>query len=251
MDNDVVYLGVGHSYTPPMFHGAQLLAVNLTDGSLVWSELNFGTIQAQIAYGVLVSLNVYDNQVYAFGKGPSVTTVTAPDIGVTTATPITIRGTVMDVSAGVEQGEVAKNFPYGLPCVSDESQSKWMEHVYQNQPFPSDATGVVVTLSVEDANGNVYEIGTTTSDTSGTFGFTWTPIISGDYKVMATFDGSNSYYGSCAATHFYASEAPQPTPEPTPTPESVADIYFLPMSAALLIAIIVVGIVLFLLIRKR
>jgi outer membrane protein assembly factor BamB len=247
----VLYLGVSHQYNPPMFHGAQRLAVNMTDGSLVWKELAFPMPGQSLAYGILVSLNGYDGQIYAYGKGPSTTTVTAPDIGVTTATPITIRGTVMDVSAGVEQSEVAKNFAQGLPCMSDESQSHWMEFVYQNQPCPTDATGVVVTLSVEDANGNVYEIGTTTSDTSGSFGFTWTPIISGDYKVMATFAGSNSYYGSTAATHFYASEATQPTPEPTLTPESVADIYFLPMSIVTIILIAIVGAVLFLMLRKR
>ena len=142
----------------------------------------------------------------------------------------------MDVSAGVEQSEVAKNFAQGLPCVSEESQSKWMEHVYQNQPFPTDATGVVVTLSVEDANGNVYEIGTTTSDTSGTFGFTWTPIISGDYKVMATFAGSESYYGSSDAAYFYASEAPQPTPAPTPEPAPMTDTYVLGFGIGAIIA---------------
>ena len=63
---------------------------------------------------------------YAFGKGPSAVTVSAPTVGVTTKTPITITGTVMDVSAGVKQNAVAANFPNGLPCISDESQSKWM-----------------------------------------------------------------------------------------------------------------------------
>jgi hypothetical protein len=247
----VLYLGICHQYNPPMFHGAQRLAVNMTDGSLIWKELAFPMPGQSLAYGILVSLNGYDGQIYAYGKGPSAVTVTAPDIGVTTATPITIRGTVMDVSAGVEQSEVAKNFPNGLPCISDESQSHWMEYVYQNQPFPTDATGVEVTLAVEDANGNTYDIGTATTDTTGTFGFTWTPDIPGDYKVIATFAGSNSYYGSSAATHFYTSDAPQPTPEPTHQPASAADLYFLPMSIVTIILIVIVGAVLLLMLRRR
>ena len=68
-------------------------------------------------------LNAYDNQIYAYGMGPSKTTVTAPDVGVTTATPVTITGTVMDISAGSQQNAVAANFPNGLPCVSDASMS--------------------------------------------------------------------------------------------------------------------------------
>ena len=152
--NDVGYLGIGHEYNPPLFHGAQLLAINLSDGKLVWSELSFSIRSVAICQGILLSMNAYDNQIYAYGKGPSATTVNAPNVGVTTATPIRITGTVMDVSAGIAQSEVAKNFPNGLPCVSDASQSRWMEYVYQNQVMPTNATGVTVTLSVLDSNNN-------------------------------------------------------------------------------------------------
>jgi hypothetical protein len=260
--NDVAYLPVGHEYNPPLFHGAQMLALNMTDGSLIWKELGTYVESTSIAYGILLSRNAYDNMIYAFGKGPTVMTVETAKTGVTTSTPITIAGTVMDVSPGTryltdpdetmtKQNEVALRFPNGVPCVSDESQSHWMEYVYQQQPLPSDVTGVPVTISVTDSNDNTYEIGTVTSDSSGAFSFTWTPIISGDYTVAATFDGSNSYYGACATTSFYASEMPQATPEPTPMPQSLADIYFLPMSIVLLIAIVIVGIVMILMLRKR
>jgi outer membrane protein assembly factor BamB len=260
--NDVAYFAIGHEYNPPLFHGAQLLALNITDGTLIWSELGMSIESTSIAYGILLSRNAYDNMIYAFGKGPSSTTVTAPDIGVTIETPITITGTVMDVSPGTlalvqpdvtrtKQNEVALRFPNGVPCVSDESQSKWMEYVYQQQPMPTNATGVEVILDVIDANGNYYNIGTATTDTSGTFAFTWTPIIPGEFTVIATFAGSNSYYGSCAEAHFYASDVPAPTPEPTPEPASVADIYFVPMSVALLIVIVIVGAIIVLMLRRR
>jgi hypothetical protein len=248
LDRGCFYATVGHCYNPPLFHGAQMIAVNMTNGELVWSYLDFPVMQNAEAYGVLLSYNCYDGQIYAFRKGPSATTVTAPTIGVTTATPITITGTVMDVSPGTKQTEQALNFPNGLPCVSDESQSHWMEYVYQNQPEPTDTTGVSVLIDVIDANGNYRNIGTTTSDASGTFGFTWTPDISGDYKVIATFAGSNSYYGSTAAAHLYASEATQPTPEPTPVPQAPVETYFT-VSTIAIIAAIAVAVVL--LLRKR
>ena len=163
-----------------------------------------------------LSLNAYDNQVYAFGKGPSAVTVSAPTVGVATNTPITITGTVMDVSAGSKQNAVAANFPNGLPCVSDESQSKWMEYVYQQQVKPTHTTGVPITISVIDSNHNDRVIGTTTSDDSGTFGFTWTPDISGDYRITATFAGSESYWPSSASTYSYASDVVTPAPTAAP-----------------------------------
>ena len=104
-------------------------------------------------------------------------TVTAPSVGVTTATPIVIRGTIIDIAAGTKQEQQAANFPYGVPCVSDDSMSRWMEYVYMQQPCPTNTIGVPVSISVLDANGNYREIGTTTSDGSGMFSFTWTPDI--------------------------------------------------------------------------
>jgi len=246
---EVAYLAIGHEYNPPLFHGAQMLAINITDGTLVWSELGTYIRSIAIAYNIMLSLNAYDNQIYAFGKGPTAVTVSAPQtVGITTETPVTITGTVMDVSPGTKQNLVALNFPNGLPCVSDESQSKWMEYVYQQQPMPTDVTGVDVVLSVEDSNGNVYEIGQTTTDSSGTYGFTWTPIISGDYKVIATYAGSESYWGSCAETYFYANEAPQPTPEPTPVPQAPVETYFTVSTIAIIVAIAIIGV---LILRKR
>ena len=135
----------------------------------------------------------------------------------TTATPITITGTVMDISAGSQQNAVAANFPNGLPCVSDASMTQWMEYVYEQQPMPTNVTGVPVTLSVIDQNGNHRPIGTATTDASGTFSYTWTPDIPGSYTLIATFAGTQSYYGSSAETHFFAS-SPAPTTAPTAAP---------------------------------
>ena len=88
-------------------------------------------------------------------EGPSQTTVNAPNVGVTTATPITITGTVMDVSAGTKDYRQVARFPNGVPVASDASESQWMEYVYMQKAAPtSNFTGVPVTLYVLDSNNN-------------------------------------------------------------------------------------------------
>lgn len=247
-----LFVAIGHEYSPPLFHGAKQLAINITNGELIWDVQGMFTVCGPaITDGIATTVNCYDNQIYAFGKGPTKITVNTPSVGVTTSTPITISGTVADISAGASQQAVAANFPNGLPCISDDSMSQFMEAVYMQQPMPTNATGVPISIDVIDDNGNYRNIGTTTSDSSGTFAITWTPDIPGGFKVIATFAGSESYYGSCAQAYFYASETPQATPEPTPQPASAADLYFLPMSIAIIIAIIVVAVVIILMLRKR
>ena len=221
---------------------AKQLAINITNGQPVWSILGFDVNEAPaIAYGVMTTVNSYDNQIYAYGMGPSKTTVTAPSIGMTTSTPITISGTVTDISAGTQQDSIAANFPNGLPCVSDDSMTPFMEAVYEQQVMPTNLTGVPVTISVTDSNGNCRDIGTTNSNADGTFDFTWTPDIPGHFTVTATFEGSQSYYPSHSSTAFFVSPAAAtPTPQPT-QPASIADLYLVPGIIGIIVAIIVVG----------
>jgi outer membrane protein assembly factor BamB len=249
--NDVAYFPIGHEYNPPLFHGAQMLAINATTGELVWSELGTYIRSTSIAYGIMLSMNAYDNQIYAFGKGPSQTTVSAPAIGVTTATPITITGRITDIAEGSKRHDVAANFPNGLPCVSDASQSKWMEYVYQQQPLPLATQGVSVTISVLDSNNNYRQIGTTTTS-DGTYAFVWTPDIAGNFQIIASFDGSNSYYPSSATTYVYASDAPTPVPTAAPVTglATTSDLmtYLAVGVIAIIIAIAIVGL---LILRKH
>ena len=242
----------GHMYSPPLFHNAQQLALNTTNGEVVWSIDAFDVTSAPaISDGIMTTLNAYDNQIYAWGKGPTAMTVTAPDVGVTTETPVVIRGTITDISAGTKQQAQAANFPYGVPCVSDASQKEWMEYVYMQQPSPTNATGVPIAINVLDANGNFRQIGQTTSLPDGTFHLTWTPDITGDYIVTAIFAGSEAYYSTSAGTSFYASN-PAPTASPAPAPAtSVTDQYFVPAVTAIIIVIIIVGALIILLQRKR
>jgi hypothetical protein len=182
-------------------------------------------------------------------------TVNAPSVGISTATPITITGTVMDISPGSKQSAIALNFPNGIPCASDASQSHWMEYVYQQQPLPSDVTGVPITLSVLDANNNYRTIGTTTSTTLGTYGFTWTPDIAGNYTIYASFAGSNSYYPSSAATQIFASNPAQASPTATIKSDvaTTGDLmtWILASAIAIIIVIAIVGVLIVMMLRKR
>jgi hypothetical protein len=68
---------------------------------------------------------------------------------------------------------------------------------------------------------------------------------------MASFEGSGACYGSFAETAINVEEAPSATPEPTSPPASAADLYFMPVSAGMIVAIVVVLALLVLLLRRR
>jgi hypothetical protein len=247
----VLFLTEGIMYTPPA-HPAYRLAINCTDGTEVWKILQYAcTCVGPIADGFLISWNSFDNQIYCFGKGPSATTVTAPDTAQPLGTQILVKGTVIDKAGGTTQDVITTRFPNGLPAMSDADQSAWMEHAYMQQIKPADATGVEVSISVLDPNDNAYEVGTATSDTSGLFSYAFTPEVPGKYTVIATFKGSESYYGSYAETAIVVEDAPAATPAPTPTPAPMTDTYVLGIGAGAIIAIVIIGLVIILMLRKR
>jgi hypothetical protein len=204
-----------------------------------------------IASGYLAFLNCYDEQIYCYGQGPSAMTVTAPDTAAPLGTPVVIRGTVTDVSAGTQQQAQAANFPNGVPVVSDASMNQWMEYVYMQKPMPSNVKGVPVSISVIDSNNNTRQIGSTTSDSSGMFTFAWASDITGSYTVIASFAGSNSYYPSSAETSFVATAA-APTASPYPvTVLPPTEMYFAISTIAIIIAIAIIGALIVLVLRKR
>jgi outer membrane protein assembly factor BamB len=248
-----IYVGTHeHSADTPLYKGEQIHCLNATTGETIWDLNAWGYPETfATADGVLIFWNNYDAQVYAVGKGPTQMTVTAPSTGAEFGTPIVIRGTVTDISAGTKQQAQAARFPNGVAAVSDASQQGWMDYVYMQKGRPNNTTGVPVTISVVDANGNFRTIGTPTSDSSGMFTYTWTPDIQGSYTVIASFAGTESYWPSYAESSFAVSN-PHPTANPTqqitlPPTET----YFAISTAAIIIAIAIVGLLIVLILRKR
>ena len=233
-----------HSPDAVMWRGSKLWCIDAETGKVLWKTGGWLRRPA-ISDGILTAVSGYDNQIYTFGRGPSKTTVSAPQTEVTLGQSILITGTITDQTSG----------PYcktkDTACISDESMGEWMDYIYCQKPMPQNATGVQMKLYVIDANNNYRHIGSTTSDTTGFYSYQWTPDIPGKYTVIATFEGTNSYYPSSATGAFVVVE-PEATPTPTSTPPpSMADLYFMPMSVALLIAIIAVGIAMVLMMRKK
>ena len=240
-----------HSPDKPLYKDALIRCIDAFTGKEIWTLTGYDAAYPAIADGYLAYLNIYDFQIYCVGKGPSQLTVSAPQAGIELGRSIVISGMVTDISAGTKQNEQAARFPNGVPAVSDESQKSWMEYVYMQKPKPTNATGVPVTLSVLDANGNYREIGNTTSNSDGFFTYNWIPDITGQYTVYASFAGSESYWPSQALAAFAVDVTPDATATPMVPLTSVADMYFVPAVAAIIIVIIIVGALIMLMLRKR
>jgi hypothetical protein len=254
--NGVIYtVSTEHTIQTPIYKGAVARAINATDGTEIWTLSDytgeFFSMSYAVADGYATWFNGYDDRIYSVGRGPSATTVTAsPKVSVN-GDSVLVEGTVIDVAAGTMQDEQAARFPNGVPAVSDASMKDWMEYVYQQKPRPTDVTGVEVILSVLDPNNNFYEVGRTTSDENGMFKLMFTPEVPGEYTILATFAGSEGYWGSYAQTAIGVNEAPAATPEPTPTPASMTDTYVLGLGIGAIIAIVVIGLVIILMLRRR
>ena len=244
--NGILYVGNSeHSASQPIARGWELSAINATSGKGIWN-ITGGFNVGPVADGYLAAGNSYDANMYVFGKGTSETTVSCPQTAITAETNAIISGSVLDQSPGQP----------GTPCISDDSMNTYMEYLHGQQPIDGPyhnitVTGVPISIDSVDPNGNPVHIGNTMSDMSGTFSYTWTPTIPGDYKITATFPGSNSYGSSWAETHANVVNAPTTTAAPTTAaPSNVATTtdlmtYIVAVGIAIIIAIAIVGIVLY------
>ena len=223
-----LYLSHGeHSPIDPKPRGAPFVCLDAETGNEIWRidgafRGNDWGGQPIIGDSIIATMNSYDQQVYAISKGPSEIHVDGPDNSVPLGTEVLLTGTVMDVSPGTQEYERTARFPTGVPAIADEYMGEWMKYVYMQFSRPADATGVTVKLEAIDPNGNYQNLGTTTSDAYGNYGFAFDPEIEGTYTIIATFDGTASYYGSVQTTYVQVSAASASTPiEPdTETPET-------------------------------
>jgi hypothetical protein len=252
-DGQLYLYSTEHSVNNPIRRDAQLWDINVTSGKLVWMLTFWPSTAPILADGRLVGVDSHDNQIYCFGKGPSATTVSAPQTIPALGSSVMITGTVTDQSPSGRR-TITGNLDFslkGTPAIGDASMDAWMEYMFHDRPKPTNAVGVDVNLVALDPNGNYIQMGTTTSDSNGNYGIVYKPEVPGTYQIIATFSGSNAYGPSTATTYLAVGDAAA-TPAPTAAPaESTADTYFVPAIAGLFVLIIIVAIVLALLMLRK
>jgi hypothetical protein len=245
-DGKMYVTNTEHTPTWPMTRGWALNCINITTGELVW-KITDAVSTGAIADGYMVSADSQNGYMYTFGKGKSATTVSAPDVSVPLGTAFTIKGTVLDMSAAQP----------GTPCVSASSMETQMEYLHLQMPIDGiwhnlTITGVPVTLIAIASDGTVTDLGSvTTNGYYGTFEKAWTPPAEGTYQIIASFASDDSYGSSAAATAVTVGPAPEPYPQPVETTQADYTMIIMGAAAAIIIAVAIVGLLLFLALRKR
>jgi len=240
-DGKIYFYSSEHSPSQPLRRDANIWCVDTDTGELLW-KIQCWAGNLVIGDGYIVALDLFDNRIYCYGKGPSETTISVKDDSVAKGESIMITGTVTDQSAGAQ----------GTPAIADANMENWMEYLYQQRPMPEDAQGVTVKLYAIDPNNNYQDIGEVTSDIWGNYGKSWTPPVEGDYLVIADFAGSAAYGSSSDSTYFTVNPAASPGQpiEPEEPVEAVAlGITELAIIAVAIIAVI--GVIAFWVLRKR
>jgi outer membrane protein assembly factor BamB len=253
-DNKIYVVHSEHSPNQPLPRGPPFFCLDVETGEEVWSiNIRATAFKGTVIGDSLIAIyNANDELIYGIGKGPSKTTIAAPDMGVAFGSSVVIHGMVTDVSSGTEDYARTARFPNGVPAVSDDNMSAWMEYVYMQKSPPTNVIGVTVTIDVLDSNNNYRSIGTATTDADGFFSFQWQPDIPGKYTVYASFGGSKSYWPSHAEAAFAVDEAVSAaTPEPTQAPATMSEQYFLPAVFGIIASIAVVGALMLLQLRKK
>jgi hypothetical protein len=249
-----LYTGDTHSHTEPLYRGAKLIAIDTETGNQVWN-ISFWRSgwnnPPVVADGYLLANNGYDNQIYCFGKGLTDTTVTASSKVIAKGDTVLIEGTVTDQSPG----NTCLGIPAaGTPAIADEYMTEWMEYLYMQKPCPDLVEGVEVVLETLDPNNNFYEIGTVTSDASGMFKLMWEPPVPGEYTIIATFKGSESYWSSYTETAIGVTEAPSPAGPIEPEPTEPIEAPLISTEVAIILAAVIVAVAVitgFWIIKKR
>ena len=234
-----------------MQRGDRLYCVDALTGENIWNITGFWETPI-IANGHLVDINMYDNTMYVFNKGPSATTVSASPKVVTSGSAVLIEGTVTDQSPAAKQMVESGRFSM-VPAIADTDMTEWMEYVYMQQPKPTDAIGVPVYLQAIGSDGSVIDLGYVYSSINGNYHYLWTPPTQDTYKILATFKGTDAYWPSSSETALGVTAALTPaTPiEPEqPAPEAPFISTEVAIVAVVAVAVII-GAVAYWALRKR
>jgi outer membrane protein assembly factor BamB len=245
-----------HSAQNPYYRGTRMFAINSETGQEVWS-IGGSWAGKSIADGKLLVQCESTGELFCFARGPTETTISAPDTAIPLGDSVLISGMVVDISPATTVNEVAKRFPKGVPAVSEEYMSDWMEYLHLKRTRPWDVTGVPVELRVVHPDGTMEWIDTVTSDGYGNYAYQYNPPTEGIYRIMASFPGSVSYWPSHVETVFAIDPAPEPStpiePEPPTEPEEpAAPLITTEVAIIAAVAIIaIVGLAAYWVLRKR
>jgi outer membrane protein assembly factor BamB len=241
-----------HTPSNPSIRGNKLFCFDAFTGDLLWNMT--GAFDTNIAEGYLVGACENDGYMYCFGKGKTETTVMAGPKVTAKGSSVVIEGTVMDMSPAQP----------GTPAISDEDMGAWMNYKHMQTLEPKTSpfddhwgtsvcpTGVPVKLIVVHPDGNVEWIYTRTTDMYGHFEHMYIPPTEGTYKILACFDGSESYWPSVAETAIAVQPGSSPAQqfgwqELTETSFTITEIAII---TAVAVAI-VIGVVSYWMLRKR
>jgi hypothetical protein len=114
------------------------------------------------------------------------------------------------------------------------------------QPCPANVEGVEVVLQTLDPNNNFYEIGRVTSDASGMYKLLWEPPVPGEYTIIATFKGSDSYGSSFAETSIGVTEFPSPGQQLQPEqaePMQATEAPFITTELIVILAVVIIAVI--------
>ena len=103
--------------------------------------------------------------------------------------------------------------------------SDWMDYLYFQKPKPMNAFGVPVQLmGMRVDDGTMVTIGEVYSDINGCYEKMWAPPTEGTWKILASFNGNDAYWGSNAETALgvVGSLAPAAQLEPEQTTTTAA-----------------------------
>jgi outer membrane protein assembly factor BamB len=235
-----IYVGTTeHTPTQPRIRGNRLYCIDDSTGKVLWTIAG-AYASTEIADSMLIAANEYDSLMYCFGKGPTATTVSVSPTVIGNGSSALIQGTVLDQSPG--QKDTA--------CVSKDSMSGWMEYLHMQKPMPTNTTGVPVQLRAMSSDGSITELGTVTSDLKGHFEYLWTPPTQDTYKIMASFNGDDSYWGSWEETGLGVTLVQSTTSEAQGVQTDISTLLY-GILAAVVVAIIIGIVAIFVALRKR
>ena len=245
-DGKMYVLNNEHTPTAPITRGWGLHCIDAYTGEGIWNITGVWSWgePGPIADGYIAVCSS-DGYQYVFGKGQSETTVSAPQTSVPKGVTVLITGTVTDQSPGQP----------GTPCVSADSMETQMNYLHMQMPIDGvwhnrTITGVPVTLTAIDKDGNYIDIGTTTtSGYYGTFAFAWTPTTEGTYEIVASFAGDDSYGSSGAASAVVVGPAVSPDVPIEPVTEEPLLTTVAIIAAVAVVAVI--GVVAYWALKKR